>query len=63
MDMHFGNNCERSGNEKNRKSQQLPNKEEIHEIKQCKLWHDEFYSNLEKGRGTFKQSQIYYEQN
>lgn len=47
MDMLFGNNCKRSGNEKNRMSQ-LPNKEKIHEIKQHKLWHDDFYNNLEK---------------
>lgn len=60
MDMLFGNNCERSGNEKNRKSQQLPNKEKIHEIKQHKLWHDDFYNNLEKGCGALKQSQISY---
>lgn len=49
MDKLFGNNCERSGNEKNRKSEQLPNKEKTHEIKQHKLWHDDFYNNLEKG--------------
>lgn len=48
MDVFFGNNCERFGNErkKSRKSQKLLNKGKIYKIKQRKLWYDDFYSNL-----------------